>query len=121
MSISQVFLKGISQYHLNDDVTVYFCFPTLGVSVPLRPGDYLLFNPLIPHCISSHCKHEDDIMCVSMYLKTAIVGLNNNSLPLTPSQNQLASNKSFNHAIFITSTLSLINVIAKVSTPIALL
>ena len=90
MSISQVFLKGKASYQLNDDVIVYFCFPTLGIAVPLRPGDYLLFNPLIPHCISSRCRHEDQIMCVSMYLKTAIVGLNDNSLPLTPYQNILA-------------------------------
>ncbi len=67
-----------------------FPHPTLGVSVPLCPGDYLLFNPLIPHCVSSRCKHEDEIICVSMYLKTAIVSMNDNSLPLTPSQNQLA-------------------------------
>jgi hypothetical protein len=90
MSISQVFVKGKSRYLLNDDIIVFFCFPTLGVAVPLRPGDYLLFNPLIPHCISSRCKYEDDIMCVSMYLKTAIVGLNDNSLPLTPLQGKLA-------------------------------
>ena len=90
MSISQVFLKGKASYQLNDDVIVYFCFPTLGIAVPLCPGDYLLFNPLIPHCISSRCRHEDQIMCVSMYLKTAIVGLNDNSLPLTPYQNILA-------------------------------
>jgi hypothetical protein len=90
MSISQVFVEGKANYHLNDDVIVYFCFPTLGTAVPLRPGDYLLFNPLIPHCISSRCKYDDKIMCVSMYLKTAIVGLNDNSLPLTPSQSQLA-------------------------------
>ena len=90
MSISQVFCKDKAHYRLDDDVIVYFCFPTLGVSVPLRPGDYLLFNPLIPHCISSRCKYDDDIMCVSMYLKTAIVGMNDNSLELTPSQLQLA-------------------------------
>ena len=90
MSISQVFVKGKLHYHLDDDVIVFFCFPTLGVAVPLHLGDYLLFNPLIPHCISSCCKQEDEIMCVSMYLKTAIVGLNDNSLPLTPLQNQLA-------------------------------
>jgi hypothetical protein len=90
MSISQVFLKGKLHYAVDDDVIVYFCFPTLGVSVPLRPGDYLLFNPLIPHCISSRCKYDDDIMCVSMYLKTAIVGMNDNSLELTPSQLKLA-------------------------------
>ena len=90
MSISQVFCKDKSHYHVDDEVIVYFCFPTLGVSVPLRPGDYLLFNPLIPHCISSRCKYDDDIMCVSMYLKTAIVGLNDNSLELTPTQIKLA-------------------------------
>lgn len=90
MSISQIFLKGKESYQLDDDVIAYFCFPTLGVGVPLRPGDYLLFNPLIPHCISSRCKFEDEVMCVSMYLKTAIVGLNNNALELTPMQSQLA-------------------------------
>ena len=90
MSISQVFVKGKPHYHLSDDVIIFFCFPMLGVAVPLRPSDYLLFNPLIPHCISSRCKHEDEIMCVSIYLKTVIVGLNDNSLPLTPLQNELA-------------------------------
>ena len=89
MSIAQVFLEGKTSYDLNDDVIVYFCFPTLGIAVPLRPGDYLMFNPLIPHSISSQCKHEDDIICFTMYLKTAIVGLNDNSLPLTPSQKEL--------------------------------
>ena len=90
MSISQVLVKGKVNYHLKDDVIVYFCFPTLGIAVPLRPGDYLLFNPLIPHCILSRCKHDDEIMCILMYMKTAIVGLNDNLLPLTPSQKQLA-------------------------------
>jgi hypothetical protein len=90
MSISQVFLKGKSEYHLHDNVVVYFCFPTLGVAVPLCPGDYLMFNALIPHCISSHCKLDDKIMCVSMYLKTSIVGMNNNDLMLTPTQSLLA-------------------------------
>jgi hypothetical protein len=86
MSITQVFLKGRSEYHLNDNVVAYFCFPTLGVAVPLRPGDYLIFNALIPNCISSRCKLGDEIMCVSVYLKTLIVGMNNNDLALTPTQ-----------------------------------
>jgi len=30
MRISQVFLKGRSEYHINDHVIAYFCFPTLG-------------------------------------------------------------------------------------------
>ena len=69
-SIIQVFLKGKSQYVPDDEVVVYFCFPTIGVAVPLRPGDNLLFNARIPHCISSRCKFEDEILCTSTYLKT---------------------------------------------------
>jgi hypothetical protein len=67
-------------------VVTYFCFPTIGVAVPLHPGDYLLFNAKLPHCISSRCKFEDEILCTSTYLKTAIVGMNNNDLPLTQEQ-----------------------------------
>ena len=86
LSIIQVFLKGKSEYLYDDKVVVYFCFPTIGVAIPLRPGDYLLFNAQIPHCISSRRTFEDEIMCTSTYLKTAIVGMNNNDLPLTQEQ-----------------------------------
>jgi hypothetical protein len=48
-SIIQVFLKGKSQYRLDDQVVAYFCIPTIGVAAPLRPGYYLLFNARIPH------------------------------------------------------------------------
>jgi len=85
-SIIQVFLKGHDRYQVTDDVVVYFCFPTIGVAVPLRPGDYLLFNSKIPHCVSSRCRFDDEIVVTSMYLKTAIVGMNNNDLPLTDEQ-----------------------------------
>ena len=71
---------------MTDDIVVYFCFPTIGVAVPLRPGDYLLFNAKIPHCVSSRCRFDDEIVVTSMYLKTAIVGMNNNDLPLTNEQ-----------------------------------
>jgi hypothetical protein len=85
-SMIQVFLKGHDRYRVTDDVVVYFCFPTIGIAVPLRPGDYLLFNATIPHCVSSRCRFEDEIVVTSMYLKTAIVGMNNNDLPLTDEQ-----------------------------------
>jgi hypothetical protein len=91
ISICQVFLKGKSEYHINDNVVVYFCFLTLGVAVPLHPGDYLMFNVLIPHSISSRCKSDDETMCESMYLKTAIVGMNNDDLDLTPAQSFFAN------------------------------
>ena len=86
MSISQIFLKGKATYQVDDDVIAYFCFPTLCVGVPLRPGDYFMFNALIPHCISSRCRLEDNVMCASVYLKTAVVGMNNNKLQLTSDQ-----------------------------------
>jgi hypothetical protein len=91
MSITQVFLKGRSEYHLNDDVVAYFCFPTLGVAVLLHPGDYLIFNALIPNCISSRCKLDDEIMCASVYFKTSIVGMNNNDLALNPTQSLIVN------------------------------
>ncbi len=86
MSISQVHLKEKNKYEFHDDIVVYFCFPTMGVAVPLCPGDSLLFNALIPHCILSWCKQTDNIYCVSMYLKSTIVGMNNNLVPLTTKQ-----------------------------------
>jgi hypothetical protein len=35
MSISQVFLKGRNRYKIDNEVVVHFCFPTLGVAIPL--------------------------------------------------------------------------------------
>ena len=56
----------------------------------MRPGDYLIFNSHIPHCISSRCRHADKIMCISMFLKTRVVGLNENARVLTEAQAQLS-------------------------------
>ncbi len=78
--------KGKRSIQSWQDAVVYFCFPTLGVAVPLRPGDFLIFNSLIPHCVSSWCKQTDDIYIVAMYLKSSVVGLNNNQLPLDDKQ-----------------------------------
>jgi hypothetical protein len=63
----------------------------LGVAVPLRPGDFLMFNARIPHCISSRCKQSDHVIALTMYLKTAVVGMNNNDLDLTPAQTSILS------------------------------
>ena len=86
MSIVQIFVKGKETYHSDDAIIVYFCFPTLGVAVPLRPGDYLMLNSLVPRCVSSRCNNNDDVIVLSMYLKTSVVGMNNNKLELTLSQ-----------------------------------
>jgi hypothetical protein len=61
-----------------ESVLQYFCFPTVGVSVAMRNGDILLFNPLIPHCISSRATQKEKVICTSLYLKTALVGGNDN-------------------------------------------
>ena len=90
MSMVNVHLKGLDKYSTSDPTVVYFCFPTLGVAVPLRPGDFLLFNPRIPHCVSSRCRQADEVFSVSMYLKTAVVGMNNNQLPVDCIQSHLS-------------------------------
>jgi hypothetical protein len=61
------------------DILQYFCFPSIGSAVGLRNGDLLLFNPTIPHCVSSRATMKEDVICTSFYLKTAIVGGNDNS------------------------------------------
>ena len=71
---------------LNDRILVYFCFPRLGTAIPLRSGDLLVFNPSEPHAVSSRCRNDDLVYCMSMYLKTSVVGLNDNSLGLTTQQ-----------------------------------
>ena len=70
LSVAHVLLGGTQSYNVDDPVVVHFCFPTEGVAVPMRPGDFLLFNARVPHCISSRCSDDDDIMCISMFLKT---------------------------------------------------
>ena len=58
--------------------------------VPLRPGDILLFNPVEPHALLSRCNIEDELVCMSLYYKTAVAGLNDNSKPLTKTEQELA-------------------------------
>jgi hypothetical protein len=90
MSMVQIHLKGKDKYKVDDNIVVYFCFPTLGVAVPLQPGDFLLFNALIPHYVSSRCRIDDNIFSIAMYLKTSVVGMNSNQLPVSSNQSFLA-------------------------------
>jgi hypothetical protein len=90
MSIASVHLKGKDQYKVDNDAVVYFCFPTLGVAFILQPGDFLIFKTFIPHCVSSQCKQTDNVYIVAMYLKSSVVGLNNNQLPLDVKQTVLS-------------------------------
>ena len=79
------------EYFDSQNVVAYFAFPRLGIAIPLRPGDILFFNPKEPHCVSSRCDNDDEIFCVSLYLKSANIGKNDNSMSLTPNQVALLS------------------------------
>ena len=81
MSIVQAHIDN-HDYANDDKIICYFAFPRIGAAVALRPGDFLLFNPNEPHCVSSRCNREDDIYIISSYLKTAVVGLHDNSNPI---------------------------------------
>jgi len=82
LSVVSIHSKGVC-YKSDDTVRAYFCFPTLKMAVPLRLGDLLVFNALVPHCISSKCNAGDNLYSISLYLKTGVVGLNDNSKNLT--------------------------------------
>ena len=64
----------------------YFCFPRLGIAVPLRPGDTLFFNAREPHMISSRTTDDVDIYCLSFYLKSKVIGGNDNKKELNEEQ-----------------------------------
>jgi hypothetical protein len=81
MSIVQAHIDN-HDYQVDDRILCYFTFPRIGMAVALGPGDFLLFNPWEPHSISSCCKSGDEIFCISSYLKTEVVGLNDNSNPV---------------------------------------
>ena len=74
----------IDRYKVDAEVCNYFTFAEQGVAIALRPGDMLIFNPLYQHCLSSRTSFykNKDVFCLSLYLKTLIVGKNDNSLPL---------------------------------------
>ena len=77
--------QDIDRYSMDAEVCNYFIFAEQGIAVALRPGDMLIFNPLYHHCLSSRTSlyGTEDVFCLSLYLKTAVVGKNDNSLPLT--------------------------------------
>ena len=74
-----------SNYEVDPAPVYHFVFPTIGVAVALRPGDHLIFNPNLPHCCSMKLPQYENhrtYLC-AMYLKLAVIGLNDNRLPLT--------------------------------------
>ena len=82
--------KDVDRYDMDAKVCNYFTFAEQGIAVALRPGDVLLFNPQYQHCLSSRTTlyKNADVFSLSLCLKTAIVGKNDNSLPLTQTEFQ---------------------------------
>jgi hypothetical protein len=80
LSIVQVNIDNID-YCADDKIICYFCLPRIGMAIALRHGDYLLVNAREPHCLSPRCHEDDQLYSISCYLKTSVVGLNNNSIP----------------------------------------
>jgi hypothetical protein len=78
-------MAEIDRYAMDAEVCNYFTFAEQGIAVALRPGDMLIFNPMYEHCLSSRTSAygNKDVFCLSLYLKSAVVGKNDNGLPLT--------------------------------------
>jgi hypothetical protein len=85
-SIHQLNVEGCTT---DNEIAQYFCFPTYGFAIGLRPGDIILFNPHVYHCLSKKraAYAEKDVHVTTFYVKTAHVGKNDNSLPLTEEEN----------------------------------
>ena len=86
MTYGSITIHMRATYQLTDKVVAYFNFPCLGISIPLRPGDVLFFNPREPHCISSRCNNADEIYLLSLYIKSNLFGLNDNDMDLLPGE-----------------------------------
>ena len=75
---------------LDDCVVAYFCFPRLGLAVPMCPGDAITFNSQEPHCLSSRCHEPDIIYGMAIFMKSKVAGGNDNSIPNNAIEKYLA-------------------------------
>lgn len=56
-----------------------FLLPTLGLAIPLKSGDILVFNPRLEHCVSARINGDRDSYCISFYMKDSMPGGKDNS------------------------------------------
>ena len=73
--------SGTKQLDENCEVLKYFTFGC-GISVAMRTGDLLVFNPQEQHCISTNTEAvgEKGVFTTSHYCKTNLFGLNDNDI-----------------------------------------
>lgn len=68
--------------HVQKEIVQYFCLPTFGYKIALRPGDMVIFNPKFPHGASSRtaCYNDRAVVLGSYYLKDDHVSGRDNSM-----------------------------------------
>jgi hypothetical protein len=53
-----------------DEVLYYFCFPTYNFAIPMKSGDIIVFNPLVPHCATNPSRETSMIYSCYVSRKT---------------------------------------------------
>ena len=87
LSVHQLNVKG---RYGDKEIAQYFCFPSCGYAVALRPGDVLVFNPLVPHCLSARSPEyaTDRVHVSTLYVKTSHMSKNDCSKTLTEEEQE---------------------------------
>ena len=90
-SLITILLKNYNPEKDRDRVLAYFVFPDANISVPLKHGSVLIFNPLCRHSISCRTSEKDDLLVLSLYTKTSHVGGNDNGQIISEEVRDLSS------------------------------
>ena len=93
-TVSVVVVVDDQPFSLESPLKAYFCFPEHGRAIALRAGDMLLFNALVPHCISTRVDQTRDMFACALYLKTRVVAGNDNSKSLSKEEQDIVNKYS---------------------------
>jgi hypothetical protein len=50
--------SSVLEDKMSDEILFYFCFPSIGVAIPMRSTDILMFNSSFPHCATNYRKKD---------------------------------------------------------------
>lgn len=84
-SVHQLNVGGSGHLTIDSPVAQYFCFPQQGFAIAMRPGDVILFNSNVFHCLTGKTEAyiKERVYVTSFYLKTGHVSGNDNSRELS--------------------------------------
>lgn len=74
-----------------ESIVCYLVFPRLGVAVPLRNGDAIVFNARVEHCISSRCNPNRDAYYVGFYINSGLGAKNDRKVDVSEEQKNRAA------------------------------